>query len=441
MRFTFSVIAALFFAVSFTAPAHAQKRIALVVGNDRYANLADHEQLQKAVSDARSVGTALRQIGFEVISGENLGRQAMIDRLDAVARQSSGAMVFFFFSGHGVAVDGANYILPADMPDVAEGQATRLKGAAIAEEYVTAELMGNGAQVAVVVLDACRNNPFARSGTKGIGGEKGLAPREPPGGVFTFYSAGRGEAALDRLYDNDRDPNSVFTRALLPALTKPGLDLPALAVEVREEVTRLARTVRHDQRPAYYDGTSGGRIFLAGLPPGPSRPGAASPDARPAPPSEPDNIVPPPPLTRPPVEPPAYTPPANPQTAFGMNPSGARPGSYWDYGGSIMHLEAVPDTPSRVFYVYRPSSAMSAMGAHPGDLFFSGRRIGDRYEGTAYVYAGRCGRFPYSVTGSVQFGDQTIIISGRKPNIDQTSCRIDGYVSTQLVLQYQFRIN
>jgi hypothetical protein len=440
MRFTVSIIAALLIAVSFTAPAHAQKRIALVVGNDRYANLSDREQLQKAVSDARSVANALRQIGFEVISGENLGRQALIDRLDAVARQSSGTMVFFFFSGHGVAVDGANYILPADMPDVAEGQATRLKGAAIAEEYVTAELMGNGAQVAVVVLDACRNNPFARSGTKGIGGEKGLAPREPPGGVFTFYSAGRGETALDRLYDGDRDPNSVFTRALLPTLTKPGLDLPALAVEVREEVARLARTVRHDQRPAYYDGTSGGRIFLTGLSPGSTQPAAASPDARPAPPSGPGDLVPLPPPPRQ-AEPPGYMPPANPQTANGMNPPAARPGSYWDYGGSIMHLEAMPDTSSRVLYVYRPSSAMSAMGAHPGDLFFSGRRNGDRYEGTAYVYAGRCGKFPYPVTGSVENGDQTIVISGRKPNIDQTSCRIDGYVSTQFELKYQFRIN
>jgi uncharacterized caspase-like protein len=181
------------------APAHAEKRVALVIGNDRYANLSANEQLQKAVNDARAVGGAPKQIGFDVISDENLGRQALIDRLDEVTRRlSPGGTVFFFFSGHGDAVDGMNYILPADVPDMAEGQATRLKGAAIAEEYITAELMGGGARVAVLVLDACRNNPFARSGTKSIGGAKGLQPREPPGGVFTFYAAGRGEAALDR---------------------------------------------------------------------------------------------------------------------------------------------------------------------------------------------------------------------------------------------------
>jgi hypothetical protein len=121
--------------------------------------------------------------------------------------------------------------------------------------------------VTVVVLDACRNNPFTSSGTKGIGGEKGLAPHEPPSGVFTLYAASRGESALDRLYDGDRNPNSVFTRALLPALLRPGLDLPGLALEVRKEVTRQARTVNHTQRPAYYDETSGDRIFLAGTVP------------------------------------------------------------------------------------------------------------------------------------------------------------------------------
>jgi uncharacterized caspase-like protein len=247
--------------------AHADKRVALVIGNDRYANLPAHEQLQKAVSDARAVGGALRQIGFDVIAGENLGRQALIDKLgEASQRLSVGDTVFFFFAGHGVAVEGVNYILPADVPDVEKGQATRLKGAAIAEEYITTELMETGARVAVVVLDACRDNPFS-SGTRGVGGERGLAPREPPSGVFTFYSASRGQSALDRLSNEDRNPNSVFTRVLVPALTRPGVDLSALAIGVREEVARTAQTVGHPQRPAYYDETAGGQVYLAGLPP------------------------------------------------------------------------------------------------------------------------------------------------------------------------------
>jgi uncharacterized caspase-like protein len=105
----------------------------------------------------------------------------VIDRLDdAVRRITPGDTVFFFFSGHGIAVDGTDYILPADVPVVVTGQVTRLTGAALKEDDITAALSRAGARVAVVVLDACRNNPFAREGTRGIGGEKGLAPREPP---------------------------------------------------------------------------------------------------------------------------------------------------------------------------------------------------------------------------------------------------------------------
>jgi hypothetical protein len=267
------------------APADAEKRVALVIGNDRYGNLAAHEQLQKAVNDARAVGGALRQIGFEVISGENLGRQALLARLDEAAqRLTTGDTVFFFFSGHGVAVDGANYILPADVPAVGSGQIASLIGAAIKEEDITTRLLRAGARVAVVVLDACRNNPFASSGAKGVAQEKGLAPHEPPSGVFTFYAASRGEAALDRLYDGDRNPNSVFTRVLVPALARTDLDLPMLAREVREEVTRLARSVNHEQRPAYYDETSGDRIFLASSESGRTGSGEQSQTVGPAPP-------------------------------------------------------------------------------------------------------------------------------------------------------------
>jgi formylglycine-generating enzyme required for sulfatase activity len=275
------------------APAHAEKRVALVIGNERYANLSANEQLQKAVNDARAVGGALKRIGFDVISGENLGRQALLARLDEAAqRLTQGDMVFFFFSGHGITVDGFNYILPADVPAVRSGQIVSLTGAAIKEEDITAALLRAGARVAVVVLDACRNNPFTVSGTKGVGGERGLAPHEPPSGVFTLYAASRGEAALDQLYDGDQDPNSVFTRAVLPALVRPELDLPGLALEVRKEVTRLARSVNHAQRPAYYDETSGDRIFLAaarpsGLPPASTTPASSQQVAVVAPPVTP----------------------------------------------------------------------------------------------------------------------------------------------------------
>jgi formylglycine-generating enzyme required for sulfatase activity len=262
----FIVIIAL--ALADVLPAHADKRVALVIGNDSYANLPAAEQLQKAVNDARAVGKALESLGFEVMSGENAGRLALVDKLDAFARRlAPGDTAFFFFSGHGVSMGGANYILPADVPNVEADQETRLARVALSEHDLVLDLQSRGVRVAVVVLDACRTNPFARPGAKGVGGERGLAPPPPVKGVFSLYAASAGQAARDRLSDGDRNPNSVFSRVLVPALTKPDLDLTALAFDVREEVARVAKAAGYVQEPAYYDGTIGGRVYLAGAPP------------------------------------------------------------------------------------------------------------------------------------------------------------------------------
>jgi hypothetical protein len=267
------------------APAHAEKRVALVVGNDRYANLPQQAQLHNAVNDARAVAASLRQIGFDVIAGENLPRGALVDRFgDLMQRLEPGDTAFFFYSGHGVALDGVNYILPTDVPDAAAGQEARLKLAALGESDIIAELGGRGVRVAVVVLDACRTNPFGRTrpgGVRGVGGEKGLTAPPQVKGVFSLYAASAGQGAHDELYDGDPNPNSVFTRVLAPRLTKQGLDLAGLAFEVREEVARVAQGAGYEQWPAYYDGTIGGRVYLAGSPPDGGQP------AREPPPREP----------------------------------------------------------------------------------------------------------------------------------------------------------
>src|SRR5918997_5915843 len=209
-----------------TVPAFAEKRVALVLGNDQYPNLPADQQLRKAVNDSRAIGMTLGRLGFEVISGENLGRQAIVDKLDELtARLAPGDTAFFFFAGHGVTIAGGNYLLPSDVPNIGSGQETRLARAALGESDIVADLQGRGVRVAVVVLDACRNNPFRRPGVRSVGAERGLARIDPVRGVFTLYSAGIGQTALDRLGDNDPDPNSVFTRVLVPALAKPGLHL------------------------------------------------------------------------------------------------------------------------------------------------------------------------------------------------------------------------
>ena len=267
MRRTVIAVWAVVLALVGAAPGHAEKRVALVVGNDLYDNLPADQQLRRAANDARAVGDALDRLGFEVLRGENLGRQALVEKLDELTRRlSPGDTAFFFFAGHGVSIRGGNYILPTDVPNVQPGQETLLARTSLGENDIVSDLQGRGRRVAVVVLDACRNNPFKRPDTQAIGGERGCVRSDPVPGVFSIYSAGIGQTALDQLGDADTNPNSVFTRVLVPALRRPELDLGGLAIEVREEVARLAGTVGHIQHPAYYDATIGGRIYLAGLP-------------------------------------------------------------------------------------------------------------------------------------------------------------------------------
>ena len=278
-------------------PAMAEKRVALAIGNDFYPNLPADRQLQKAANDAATVAEALKSLGFEVIVGTNLGRQAMIDKLaDFTARLEPGDTAALFFAGHGVAIAGVNYLIPSDVPAVTEGAEARVRGASLAEPDLIAELQAKSVRVALLVIDACRDNPFPRAAGRSIGNTRGLADARPARGIFTLYSAGIGQTALDRLGGNDSARNSVFTRIFAEQLKRPDLHLGDLAVEVRERVADLAlkatdergQPAPHEQTPAYYDQTLGGRIYLAALSaavraePPPARLASAPPAPQPA---------------------------------------------------------------------------------------------------------------------------------------------------------------
>ncbi len=242
--------------------AQAAKRIALVVGNDAYQSLP---KLQKAVNDARAVGAALKDIGFEVETGENLTRREMNRRLaDLEASIAPGDQVFFFYAGHGVAIASANLLLPVDMPAPKQGEESLVVEESLSADSIIQRIQARGAAVAFVVLDACRDNPFAAGGTRGIGATRGLARLDAPSGVFVLFSAGIGQTALDRLSDGDPDPNSVFTRKLVPLLRSPGLSHVAIAKRVQGEVIDLAATVKHKQEPAYYDQVKGEIVLMGG---------------------------------------------------------------------------------------------------------------------------------------------------------------------------------
>jgi hypothetical protein len=258
-----------------TAPAHAD-RIALVIGNDSYPHLSSDQQLGKAVNDARTMGEALEAIGFSVIRGENLDRQSMIDRIFAFTQRiKPGDTALLFYAGHGVAIGGGNYLLPSDVRTANPGEEARVRAMAIGEADIIADIQDRKAKVAVLMLDACRDNPFKQPGlTRSAGAARGLARSAEAEGVFAIYSAGFGQTALDTLGGNDASPNSVFTRAMAPALKRKGVHLADLVIDVRQEVAALAEKINHQQNPAYYDQTRGGRIYLV--------PGESSADGAPA---------------------------------------------------------------------------------------------------------------------------------------------------------------
>ncbi|NSY37523.1 caspase family protein [Leisingera sp. ANG59] len=234
-------------------------RRALVIGVDGYQNLA---ALQKARNDAQAVSSALAALGFDVTTLYDASRRDINSAVSTFAnRIEPGDEVLFYFAGHGVEVDGRNYLLPSDVPVVNFGDESFLTGESIAADRVLGTFQRKGARSTIMILDACRNNPFPRDGQRSVGGSRGLVRMEPPEGAFILYSAGAGQTALDRLSDDDANPNSVFTRALLSRLNEPGMTLHQLAKQVRRDVQDLAATVNHDQFPAYYDQMSGEMVL------------------------------------------------------------------------------------------------------------------------------------------------------------------------------------
>lgn len=204
-----------------------QKRVALIVGNSNYTD--SNMRLSNPVNDAADLSAKLVQLGFTVVRSLNQTQKGMEDAVQLFGSKAQGADVaLFFYAGHGIQYQGENYLVPID---------AKLPS----EEYVkynctnaglVLDVMENaGAKMKIVILDACRNNPFSRSWYRGKD-SMGLGIMSAPKGTFIAFSTSPGEVALD----GNGQRNSPYTSALLQTLDKKGLSITDFFQEVLERV-------------------------------------------------------------------------------------------------------------------------------------------------------------------------------------------------------------
>ena len=253
MRAAFAILLAW---LCLAAPALAEKRLALVIGNNDYQHIA---KLKKAVADATAYENVLREKGFLVQVGYDLSMEDMkLAVADFVEKIQPGDTVVFIYSGHGWSDGAHNYLVGVDAP----GRVNQERLTALSlplRNGIDGVLDGfqrKSAGLVAAIIDACRDDPFQPPpGEKGYALTRGLKPQSVEGS-FVIYSASEGQAAMDGLTEANPDPNSVFTRTFLPELRadRPLQD----AIKTSQKKTHdLAASANHDQTPAYYDNVLG----------------------------------------------------------------------------------------------------------------------------------------------------------------------------------------
>ncbi|PVB59574.1 peptidase C14, caspase catalytic subunit p20 [Labrenzia sp. 011] len=206
--------------------AKAEVRLALVIGNGAYSNVT---ALDNPTNDAILMADALRQVGFDVTLIAEATQEKMIRAISDFGRNlreaGDDATGLFYYAGHGVQSFGSNYLLPVDIElrDAADLSLVGVPANAVLRQMFSARNQTN-----IVILDACRNNPFA---TIPDLSDNGLAEMKAPTGTYLAYSTAPGEIAVD-----GGGSNSPFTEALARRLSTPGVPIEALFKDVRVEV-------------------------------------------------------------------------------------------------------------------------------------------------------------------------------------------------------------
>jgi uncharacterized caspase-like protein len=235
-------------------------RVALVIGNNAYKGVPT---LARAGNDAKSMAAALQRLGFTTTLLTDATRRRMNKAVNDFAEGIAGGGVgVLFFAGHGVQIDNQNFLLPVDIE--APERDTDVPDQAISLQGIQDKLAQVHAKFALMIIDACRDNPLPRKAGRSIGGMRGLTQPTAPNGQVIIFSAGANETALDSLSPSDRDANGLFTREFLPVLNTPGLSVSEALRVVRKGVIAKANSVNHDQHPAIYDQSDGDFYFKPG---------------------------------------------------------------------------------------------------------------------------------------------------------------------------------
>ena len=201
-----------------------EKRIALVIGNSGYPSAA----LRNPVNDATAVAKKLRESGFEVMLRTDVSQRQMTRAISEFGdKLTLGAVGLFYYAGHGMQVRGKNFMIPVDAQITTESS---VSSESVDVERVLDQLLQ--ARLSMVILDACRNNPFERQFRSGAG--RGLAQIDAPAGTLIAYATAPGKVASD-----GDGTHGTYTEALLQAIEKPGLRVEDVFKQVRIDVLKV----------------------------------------------------------------------------------------------------------------------------------------------------------------------------------------------------------
>jgi len=226
---SFCVVLALFFGVS---EAWAENRVALVIGNGNYPQVG---VLTNPPNDARLMVTSLKKLGFDVIERIDVDQKGMKKAIRDFGKKLTEAgedsVGLFYYAGHGVQANGTNYLIPVNVSIDSEAD---VDIEAITADAVQRQMAQAGNRMNIIILDACRNNPFKRSFRSA---SRGLAKMDATKGTLIAYATSPGDVAAD-----GTGTNSPYTRALASSLLVPGLTVERMFKQVRNSVVTLTKS-------------------------------------------------------------------------------------------------------------------------------------------------------------------------------------------------------